>query len=207
MKKQLIVLDFNDNVEIPKAKNNLEDYFKDCAVLIIRAEQFSEDLKVISKFVKDNLEILTLVFCSDKTNVKEFSQYADSVVIIEKEQISSVIRTVEHIITIQGVINLDINDLTYVLKGGVGYSAIGIADWENRANTAVERALEKCNVKNAARILVSVESSKDSKVTLQEVALINDHTQNAVGYDSELIWGTSYDNTLGESLSVTIFAV
>lgn len=205
MEKQLIVLDFNDNVEIKEAKNNLQDYFKDCAALIIKAEQFTEDLKAISKFVKENLEKLTLVFRSGESNVKEILQYADSVVIIEKDQISSAIRAVEHIIAIRGAINLDISDLTFVLKGGVVHFATGIADGENRVETAVERALEKCNAKNAARFLINIESSEDKKTIMREVRFINDHIQAAAGDQSDLIWGTSFDNTLGESIRVNIF--
>ena len=86
----------------------------------------------------------------------------------------------------------------------------GIASGENRAEEAIETALNSPllnnnDIRGARNILVNI-TSGSHEVTMAEVGMITDYVQNKAGFDADLIWGNGKEESLGENLSVTIIA-
>src|SRR6185436_11344259 len=81
---------------------------------------------------------------------------------------------------------------------------------ENRAITAVEAALNSpllndSDIKGSKNILVNITSGM-VEVTLDEVSEITEYIQREAGYETNIIWGNCYNESLGEKLLVTVIA-
>jgi len=118
---------------------------------------------------------------------------------------------IAEIITVPGYINVDFADVETVMrKSGLAVMGTGVASGENRAEEAVEKALNSPllnnnDIRGAKNILLNI-TSGNQEVTMDEVGRITDFVQNKAGFDADLIWGNGKDEALGETLSVTIIA-
>lgn len=118
---------------------------------------------------------------------------------------------IAEIITVPGYINVDFADVETVMrKSGLAVMGTGLASGENRAEEAVEKALNSPllnnnDIRGAKNILLNI-TSGNQEVTMDEVGRITDFVQNKAGFDADLIWGNGKDEALGETLSVTIIA-
>jgi len=121
------------------------------------------------------------------------------------------IRGTTDLITIEGLINLDFNDVNAVMKGmGDAMMGVGEASGEHRCLAAVQSAiqsslLENVDIKGANGILVNITGSKD--MTLFE---INDAMEviyeAAGGDDANIIFGAVIDEDMTDSVRVTVIA-
>ena len=163
--------------------------------------------------------------------IAELEGYVDSLLIINNERIrdmygdfgiseafsradnvlTTAAKGIAEIITVPGYINVDFADVETVMrKSGLAIMGTGVAVGENRAEEAVEGALNSPllnnnDIRGARNILLNITSGA-IEVTMAEVGLITDIVQNKAGFDADLIWGNGKDEALGESLSVTIIA-
>ncbi len=118
---------------------------------------------------------------------------------------------IAEIITVPGYINVDFADVETVMrKSGLAVMGTGLATGENRAEIAVEAALNSPllnnnDIRGAKNILLNI-TSGNQEVTMDEVGRITDYVQNKAGFDADLIWGNGKDEVLGETISVTIIA-
>jgi cell division protein FtsZ len=118
---------------------------------------------------------------------------------------------IAEIITVPGYINVDFADVETVMrKSGMALMGTGISSGENRAEEAVEIALNSPllnnnDIRGAKNVLLNI-TSGNLEVTMDEVGLITDIVQNKAGFDADLIWGNGKDDSLGDNLSVTIIA-
>jgi cell division protein FtsZ len=86
---------------------------------------------------------------------------------------------------------------------------IGIASGENRAVEAAEKAishplLEDISISGAKGVLMNITSSSD--LTLDEMTEASDRIHQEVGDDAEIIWGQTFDDTLGDEIRITVIA-
>ncbi len=163
--------------------------------------------------------------------IAELEGFVDSLLVINNERIremygdfgiseafsradnvlATAAKGIAEIITVPGYINVDFADVETVMrKSGMAIMGTGISTGNNRAEEAVENALNSPllnnnDIRGARNILLNI-TSGDIEVTMDEVGLITDIIQNKAGFDADLIWGNGTDNSLGESLSVTIIA-
>ena len=120
-------------------------------------------------------------------------------------------KSISEIITVPGEINVDFADVQYVMKGsGVAIMGVAEAEGEDRAMRAVHGAinsplLNNNNITGANNILINI-SSGIKQVTIDEITEINDFVQDAAGNDTDIIFGTCDDDSLGDKLSVTLIA-
>ncbi len=120
-------------------------------------------------------------------------------------------RGIAEIITRPGYVNVDFEDVNTVLRGsGVAIMGIGYADGDGRAESAVDQALsspllEDNNISGAQNILLNI-CSGASDVTMDEIDKITQFVQEEAGMDANLIWGTCFDETLEDGISVTVIA-
>lgn len=118
---------------------------------------------------------------------------------------------IAEIITKPGFINVDFEDVKTVMEeSGVALMGTGTASGENRALEAVRGAmtsplLNDDNIQGARGILLNITcNQKDMK--LDEITEITDYVQQAAGNDTEVIWGVCYDETIVDTISVTLIA-
>ena len=120
-------------------------------------------------------------------------------------------KSISEIITIPGYINVDFADVKYVMsKGGAAIMGTATAEGDRRALKAAQGALNSPllndnDIRGAKRILVNITSGPDEQVTIDEITEINEYIQE-VAKDTDIIFGTCDDSTMGSKLSVTVIA-
>jgi cell division protein FtsZ len=108
-------------------------------------------------------------------------------------------------------VNVDFADVRTVMeRSGVAIMGSGIAEGDNRAYEAISKALispllNNNNLKGARNILLNITSGKQ-EVLMDEITEIMDFIQHCTQIQSDIIWGNTYDESLGTALSVTIVA-
>jgi cell division protein FtsZ len=160
--------------------------------------------------LRKNVDSL-IIICNDKLrqlfgNLKlsdAFSR-ADNV-------LTTAAKGIAEIITVPGYVNVDFEDVKTVMKdSGVAIMGIGIAEGENRALKAAEQALNSPllndnQIKGAKNILLYITSGAD-EIAMDELAEITDYIQEEAGLGSNIIWGNSTDDSLGNRVSVNLVA-
>ena len=118
---------------------------------------------------------------------------------------------IAEIITVHGYVNVDFSDVETVMRGsGVAIMGTGVASGEDRASEAIKKALispllNNNNLKGARNILLNI-TSGEQEVLMDEVTEIMEFIQRGTGIQTDIIWGNGYDESLKDSLSVTIVA-
>ncbi|GAB4117637.1 MAG: hypothetical protein OHK0057_03830 [Thermoflexibacter sp.] len=139
------------------------------------------------------------------TSVKEAFNQADEV-------LTKAAKSIAEIITVSGLVNVDFEDVKTVLKdSGAAVMGSATVDGENRAKRAVEMAinsplLNDTDIFGARHILVSITVSDLDNFKMSELEEINEYVQEKAGEEAEIILGQAIDETLGESITVTIIA-
>ena len=120
------------------------------------------------------------------------------------------VQGISDLVTETGFINIDFADVETIIKGqGDALMGIGYGNGDNRANEAAIHAidnplLEGTAIEGATRFLVNVSGSKTlSLVEFQDVVKIITEKADP---DAEIISGTSFDDSLGDELRVTVIA-
>lgn len=172
-----------------------------------RMAQALEGIRNLEKNVDTILVIgndnLTQIFGNNVTMKRAFEE-ADTV-------LCDAARGIAEIITLEGYINVDFADVQTIMKDG-GTALMGSAafEGEDRAIRAAEEAissplLDNVNIHGSSGILVNITAAEDS-LRLDETTTIVEYVQEAAGDNADIIFGTVYDNEMGEKLSVTVIA-
>ncbi len=116
---------------------------------------------------------------------------------------------ISDIITVPGLINLDFADVRTVMKdAGSALMGIGRASGENRALDAARQAvaspLLEVNITGAQGILFNITGS--SNLTLFEVTEAAEEIRAAADPEANIIFGTSFNDRLGDEVMVTVIA-
>ena len=120
-------------------------------------------------------------------------------------------RSISEIITETGYINTDFADVYTILKdGNVAIMNTGYASGENRITKAINDALTSpllntTDVRGASKVLLNLYCSLEHQIKMEEVQQINDFMAT-IGEDIQVIWGATYDDTLGEEVKITLIA-
>ena len=162
--------------------------------------------------LKDHVDTL-LVISNDKLRhqfgnlkMKEAFAKADNVLATAAKCITDVINST-------GQINVDFADVCTVMSnGGVAILGSASAEGENRAQVAIENALNSPllndnDIRGARWILININSSEgDHEFTMDEVEVIQNYLLSQAGEDTDVILGLGYDNTLGAEIGITLIA-
>ncbi|MFQ3575417.1 MAG: cell division protein FtsZ [Cytophagales bacterium] len=164
--------------------------------------------------------------------LKEMKQYCDTVLVILNDKISEVYgnlpvtkafteadnvlataaKSISEIITYTREQNVDYNDVRTVLEdAGDAVMGTGMASGENRAKTALQRALSSpllnnTEVKGAKNILLSITYGPENPLTMDEYQEITNHLYGEAGYEAEMKAGLGEDPELGDKVSITVIA-
>lgn len=128
------------------------------------------------------------------------------------EVLHNAVQGISEIITQEGFINVDFNDVKTVMKeSGTAMMGMGISlpDSENKAEEAARAAincplLEESDLSGAKGLIVNVASS--GNISIDEFTIIGEIVKEIADPDATIIIGTSMDNDLNGSIKVTIIA-
>lgn len=139
----------------------------------------------------------------EKITIMEAFRRADDVLL-------QAVQGISNLITIPGMINLDFADVKSVMKGmGVALMGVGEARGENAAVKAMKAAidsklLEENSIKGAKGALINITGSKNMPLDEIEsaIALIQEEAHE----DSNIIFGTVFDEELEDGVKITVIA-
>jgi cell division protein FtsZ len=119
------------------------------------------------------------------------------------------VQGISDIITVPGLINLDFADVRTIMRdAGSALMGIGRATGENRALEAARQAvaspLLEINISGAQGILFNITGS--SNLTLWEVTEAAEEIRAAADPEANIIFGTSFNERLGEEVMITVIA-
>src|SRR5688572_17570147 len=173
-----------------------------------RQQQAEEGIKTMKQYV-DTL----LVISNDKLRhqfgnlkMREAFAKADNV-------LATAAKCITDVISSTGQINVDFADVCTVMRnGGVAILGNAAAEGENRAQRAIEEALNSpllndSDIRGAKWILININSAEgENEFTMDEVEVIQNYLLSQAGDNSDIILGLGYDNTLGNNLGITLIA-
>lgn len=163
--------------------------------------------------------------------ISELKKYVDALVIISNDKLrelygdqklsaafghadnvlTTAAKGIAEIITVTGYINVDFEDVKTVMSdSGVAIMGSGKASGATRAQDAVEQALNSPllndnDIEGSNNLLLYIASGKE-EITMDEVTEITDYIQMKTKSSAEVIWGNGIDDSLDDSISVTIIA-
>jgi len=119
------------------------------------------------------------------------------------------VQGISDIITVPGLINLDFADVRAIMKdAGSALMGIGRASGENRALDAARQAIAspllELNISGAQGILFNVTGS--SNLSLFEVTEAAEEIRAAADPEANIIFGTSFNERLGDEVTITVIA-
>ena len=175
---------FEGKTKIEKAEKGIEDLLKQVDTLVVIP---NENLKLVSE--------------SRVTMLNAF-KIADSVL---KEGVESITTLIQS----QGIINLDFNDITAILKdAGKAHwcvqSAKGKDKAETVANAVIQSPLLESSIKGAKGVILYFNA--DTEVTMEDIELAAQIIRENAAPDANIIWGVNLDDTLEDELQVTVIA-
>jgi cell division protein FtsZ len=173
-----------------------------------RIQQAEEGIKNLKQYV-DTL----LVISNDKLrhqfgNLKMRDAFAKA-----DNVLATAAKCITDVITTTGQINVDFADVCTVMKnGGVAILGSATASGENRAQKAIEEALNSPllndnDIRGAKWILININSCEgEHEFTMDEVEIIQNYLLSQAGENTDVILGLGYDNTLDNNLGITLIA-
>lgn len=118
------------------------------------------------------------------------------------------VRSITDLMIMPGLINLDFADVKKIMADrGKAIMGTGEADGEDRARVAAEQALsnpilDDCSLKGAKGCLINITGGSD--ITLMEIDEAVNIIKEELDDDAELIFGSSYDDTLSGRIRVSV---
>ncbi|WP_010180418.1 cell division protein FtsZ [Aquimarina agarilytica] len=127
------------------------------------------------------------------------------------EVLATASRGIAEVITHHYTQNIDLRDAKTVLSNsGTAIMGSANASGAQRAHDAIVKALDSPllndnKITGAKNVLLLIVSGKE-EITIDEIGEINDHIQSEAGYGANIIMGVGDDESLDDSISVTVIA-
>lgn len=163
----------------------------------------------------------------------EMRKYVDALLVINNERLKEIYpdltffngfkkaddtlttaaRSISELITGDGYINLDFNDVDTTLRsGGAAIISTGYGEGEGRMTKAFEEALNSPLLKNndimtAKKLLFNIYFAQETEnpFTMKETSEIASFVAN-INPGVDIIWGSTVDDSLGDKIKITILA-
>ncbi len=164
---------------------------------------------------------------------EEMSKYVDALLVVNNEQLteiypdldwmnafgkaddtlSNAARSISELITCEGYMNLDFNDVNTTLRnGGAAIISTGYGEGDHRVTKAIEDALNSPLLKNkdifgSKRLLFNLYYSPkaDNQFKMGEAKELTTFISN-IDKGVDVIYGIGFDETLGDKIKITILA-
>ncbi len=127
------------------------------------------------------------------------------------EVLATASRGIAEVITHHYTQNIDLRDAKTVLSNsGTAIMGSATASGASRAHDAIIKALDSPllndnKIKGAKNVLLLIVSGGE-EITIDEIGEINDHIQSEAGHSANIIMGVGEDESLEDSIAVTIIA-
>lgn len=165
--------------------------------------------------------------------INQLKQYVDTLLVISNDKLrhqfgnltmraafstadnvlATAAKCITDVINSTGQINVDFADVCTVMRnGGVAILGSATASGENRAQQAIEHALNSPllndnDIQGAKWILININSSEgENEFTMDEVEIIQQYLITQAGPDTDVILGMGYDSSLGDQIGITLIA-
>jgi len=172
----------------------------------VRSKQAEEGLADLKNVVDTVISIPNerlLETVNLNTSIQDAFKLADDI-------LRQAVQGISDLITRPGLINLDFADVKSIMKGmGMAFLGTGMAAGENRAIEGAQRAISSPllidnSIEGAHGVLINITGGTD--VTLHEVSKASDLIYNLVHPDANIIFGTVIDETMKDTVKVTVIA-
>ncbi len=126
---------------------------------------------------------------------------------VADEVLMRAIRGISDMVTKPGLVNLDFNDLRTIMKdGGIAMIGLGESDSENRAEEALNEALNSplldIDISGATGALIDVVGGEN--MTIEEAEKIVANVSARLNQHAKIIWGSSVKVDAGNTMSVML---
>ncbi len=163
--------------------------------------------------------------------IEELSEHVDCLIVIPNDRLKEVykdqkitllnafqladdvlrqgVQNISELIKMPAMVNLDFADVTTIMKDS-GYAHMGVGSASGRdkaeqaATAAITSPLIETSMNGAHGIIVSIVGSSD--IGLDEVSEASEIIANAAHPDATIIWGVSLDDSLEDTIRVTVVA-
>ncbi len=164
-----------------------------------------------------------------EAGIERLKEYVDSLIIIPNERLKEVgekitlmnafqvaddvlrrgVQSITELINIPEYINLDFADVTSIMKdAGYAHMGVGEASGKDKASEAAKSAISspllETTISGARGILISITASPD--IALEDIDIASDFISSEAAEDATVIWGAAFDETLEDTMRVTIIA-
>lgn len=161
--------------------------------------------------------------------IEELEKYVDSLIVVSNDNLLEVIgrkpieeafqaadnvlrqgvQTISDLIAVPALVNLDFADVRSVMQNqGRALIGIGMADGEDKAITAAEKAIDspllEASIAGAKSAIINITGG--DKVSLYDAQNAVAVIQDAAGGDVDCIFGIAINEQLGDAIIVTVIA-
>ncbi|WP_201984570.1 cell division protein FtsZ [Hymenobacter rubidus] len=172
-----------------------------------KRQQAEEGIKALSEHCDTVLVILNDKLPQIYGNLTMGAAFAKADTVL-----TTAAKSIAEIITVTADVNVDFEDVKTVMKdSGAAVMGSSMTEGENRARRAAEEALNSpllnnTDIHGAQRILLSIMSGAEHELEMDELTEITEYIQEKAGQDAEMIFGHGIDESLGQSIRVTVIA-
>ena len=119
------------------------------------------------------------------------------------------VQSISDLINGTGLVNLDFADVTAVMQNaGAAHMGVGMGKGKDKAEeaakTAISSPLLETTISGARGIIVNITASPD--IGLDETDIATSLITKEADPDATIIWGVAFDNTLEDTMLVTVIA-
>ena len=161
--------------------------------------------------------------------LEQLKEYVDSLIIISNNKVLDVIghipfedafkeadnilrqgvQTITDLIAVPAMINLDFADIKSVMEGqGSALFGIGMADGEDKAREAAERAIQspllEAQIQGAKSATINVTGG--TSMSAYDASEAVDYIREAAGNDIDIIFGVAINDKIGDAIIVSVIA-
>ena len=162
--------------------------------------------------------------------IEEMSKYVDSLIIVNNQNLmkyynslpineayaqvddilKNAVKCVAEIITVTYGQNVDFNDVKTIMEhSGKALLGIATAQGEDRVQQVLDEVLncpllENADISNAKNFLFFVTYGPSKQITMGELEILQDRFDEMQSENVHLIWGHGLDETLGDSLKLSL---
>jgi len=129
--------------------------------------------------------------------------------IIADDVLRQGVQSISELINVTALVNLDFADVKSIMAdAGYAHMGVGVATGRDKAEQAARAAINspliETSMDNARGVIISITGSDD--IGLEEVELASSIIAEMAHPDATIIWGAQLDDTLDDTLRVTVVA-
>ena len=119
------------------------------------------------------------------------------------------VQSISDLIKLPGLVNLDFADICAVMKdAGYAHMGVGRSSGKEKAQLAASMAISspllETSISGAKGVIINITSSPD--IGLDEIETAASMIQEQAHEEANIIWGTAFDESMEDEMSVTVIA-